>query len=525
MKMPSLTVPTTDNFQSKTKMKMMTTVLSALLLAGAFAGYPTQAFSQDDHAGHVHDEHGHEAGTPKARSTEARALHEGHDEHEGHDHGEEEEEHSDEVTLSPEAIRLYNIRTEKAERRTLIGATTVPARVSYNTEAMAHIGTQVQGRVQEIAVRLGDHVERGQLLLVIDSPALGTAQSDFLQQDAAVDAAAVNVEAAEAMLEVAQTAFERAETLRASNGISTTEYLQRQGALREAEANVRRAQAELRVAQSKRLAAENQLHIYGYDHEHCDELLASGEIHTRYEIFAPIAGQVIQREVTPGEIVDPSNEALMVLANMEELWVLGDVPERLIGRVSVGTTARVTIGALPEMAFEGTVSYIAPQLDFRTRTASVRIVIPSAAPASHGTDREEEDHAGHDHGEAHVDNEATEEHTDEDAEAEAHMAGQFLKPGMFGEAELVLAPRPGESGLKVIVVPFQSVLTVEGSPAVFVPVAGKANTFAKRTVTLGERVGNIYPVLSGLAEGEEYVATNPFILKADLGKAGAKHVH
>lgn len=538
-------------------MNKKTKSLSAFLLVGALVGFPICANGQDNHTGHDHDEHGHEAGA-HTQYPEVEA----HDDHEGHVH--EEEGHSDEVTLSEEAIRRFNITTARAKRQNLAGTTTVPARVSFNTEAMAHIGTQVEGRVLEIAVRLGDQVEQGQLLLVIDSPELGAAQSAFLQEDATVEAAGINVEAAEGLVEVARTAFEQAATLRESNGISITAYLEREGALREAEANVRKAQAELRVAESERLAAENQLHIYGYRHEDCDELLATGEIHTRYEVFAPIDGQVVQREVTLGEVVDPSDEALMVLANMEELWVLGDVPERIMGRVSVGTPARVTMTALPEMAFDGTVSYIAPQLDSRTRTASVRIVVPSAAPASHKAEHNVEDHSGHDHGGMHEGGDSGEdhsghdhdhtvhdeshdghnhegddhsehdhgeadghhdEHSDDEHEHETHIAGQLLKPGMFGQAELSLSTLPGQSSQPILAVPEDAIQDVEGGPAVFVTVPNEPNTFMMRSLRVGSRVGRWVPVLSGLSEGEEYVASQTFILKAELGKSGAEHAH
>ncbi len=104
-------------------------------------------------------------------------------------------------------------------------------------------------------MRLGDEVELGQLLLVINRPELGAAQSAFIQENTSVEAASINVEAAEALVEVARTAFERAEKLRESNGLSITQYLERQGALREAEAKVRKAHADRRVAESRRLAA------------------------------------------------------------------------------------------------------------------------------------------------------------------------------------------------------------------------------------------------------------------------------
>ncbi len=431
------------------------TIVTALLAVALFAGY-SLAPAQDEH------------------------------EHEG-------EAHADEVVLTEEAVRLSGIAIERAGRRALADTVTVPARVGYDAEAMAHIGTQVQGRVREIAVRLGDRVGEGDLLLVIDSPELGRAQSAYLEADAALDAARIGAEAAKTMSEVAGTAYERAEKLRESNGISITEFLERKGALLQAEAAVRMAEADAKVAESARLAAENQLHIYGISQDQVRELLETGEISTRYEVRSPIAGRVIEREVTPGEVVHSDDEALMVVANMDELWVTADVPERSIGRVAEGGPASVTVGFLGGMTFEGTVSYIAPQLDPRTRTASVRIVVPASAPA-----------AG----------------IGEDA-----AAGRILKPGMFGEAELTLDPPPGQSGLLTVVVRHEAVLTVEGGPAVFVPVHGEPNTFAKRAVDVGDRIGRYRPVLSGLEEGEEYVATNPFILKAELGKAGAAHEH
>jgi cobalt-zinc-cadmium efflux system membrane fusion protein len=60
---------------------------------------------------------------------------------------------------------------------------------------------------------------------------------------------------------------------------------------------------------------------------------------------------------------------------------------------------------------------------------------------------------------------------------------------------------------------------------VFVTVPGEANTFMMRSLSVGPRVGRWVPVLSGLSEGEEYVASQTFILKAELGKAGAEHDH
>lgn len=93
---------------------------------------------------------------------------------------------------------------------------------------------------------------------------------------------------------------------------------------------------------------------------------------------------------------------------------------------------------------------------------------------------------------------------------------------MFVETEIELS---SASDTPVVAVPESAVQTVDGGPVIFVPVMGEHNTFAPRAVTLGGPIGGMVPVLSGLAEGERFVAAGSFILKAELGKSGAAHQH
>jgi cobalt-zinc-cadmium efflux system membrane fusion protein len=317
--------------------------------------------------------------------------------------------------------------------------------------------------VAELKVQVGDEVKKGDVLLVVESPELGEAQSDFIQKRGAATAAAPLVESARSAYARARELYDQ------TKGISLTDLQKR-------ETDYKSAQAALQTAQTAVTAAENKLHLLGMDHAAVDELARTGEIKPHFPVRAPLAGQVTQREVTLGELVGPDREHLLIVADMTTLWVLADVPEARLKGLKKGAEAHVALAALPDEKVEGTVSFVAQTVDPATRTLKVRIEVKNG------------------HGE--------------------------LRPGMFARAEIATGDPKGES---VLAVPDEAVQTVEGGPAVFVPVEGEESTFAKRAVTVGKPVGGWVPVLSGLKEGERVVVTGTFILKAELGKSGAAH--
>ncbi len=399
-----------------------------------------------------------------------------HSEGDGHDHSAEEDEaaHTDEVMLTAEAISRYGVEIEPAQLWQLRPTFTAPARVAFNTEAMAHVGSPLPGRAVEIKVRLGSIVNAGDELVVVESPELGEAQSDFLLKKTAA-------QTAQPAVDLAQTAWDRAKGLyEKSEGIALTEVQKREG-------EYKAAVAALRSAEASAVAAENLLHLLGMKQDEVEALAASGEVNPRFTIHAPIAGQVVEREVTLGELVSPERESLLILADTSVLWVLADVPEARVHEVATGATAWVKVGSIDAARYEGAIAFISPMVDAATRTAQVRIEVRGgSAPPS-----------------------------------------PVLKPGMFAQVEIVATPTDpsGAEPPPVIAVPEQAVQTVEGGPSVFVPVPGEENTFAKRSVTVGKAVGGLIPIYSGLVEGEQFVSAGSFILKAELGKAGAEHAH
>jgi cobalt-zinc-cadmium efflux system membrane fusion protein len=367
---------------------------------------------------------------------------------------------SDPVKLTSEALKRFDVRTENVKAHRLTASFHAPARVALNQETTVKVGAVVSGRIVEAKVRAGDTVNRGDALLIIESPELGEAQSEYLTRKTELAVAGSN-------LQVAKSSYERAkQLLEKSEGIPLTEVLKREGELRAAE-------GAQRAAAGAATAAENKLKILGMKIEAIAALETSG-IDTSYTVRAPQSGCVVERSVTLGELVKPENDSLLILSDLSNLWVLIDVPEASIADVGKGSKVRVSFPALKGKTIEGVISYIASRLDEATRTVPVRVEIKPG--------------------------------------------DLTVLSGMFAEAEVF----PPTAGATVLSVPDAAVQTIDGSPSVFVPVRGVPGAFVARRVRLGPPVGGMFPVLGGLREGEPFVATGSFILKAELGKGAVQ---
>lgn len=398
--------------------------------------------------------------------------HAGHDHDHDHDHDDEHHEETtpaheqdeETITLSEEAIQRYGVRIERATRQDLHATITAPARVVFNGEAIAHVGTPLPGRVVEPPAPLGAEVVAGEVLTVIESPELGEAQGELLTRRIAVQGASAAAELASSALERARGLFE------ASRGIALDEVQRR-------EVEYRAARAALETAQSAELAAENKLRLLGVNDDALRALRESSRISPRLSLRSPIAGRVVERHATLGELVQPEQESLFIVADMRTLWVLADVSEQRLSGVVVGARARIHVNAEDGHSHEGVVSSISPVINPRTRAAEVRI----EARCEHGG----------------------------------------LWPGMFVRVELEMRTA---AGAPQIAVASSAIHRIDQAPSVFVALAG-GHQFARRVVRVGAPIGAMVPVLEGLSEGEAFVADGGFILKAELGKASAEHQH
>ena len=137
----------------KTKMKTLIQIFTIAALPLWLGGCGGGDGHDHSHAGHAHDDHDDNA----------------------------QEDAPTEVTLSAAAIEQHGIKLGAVEQRILRPTFGAPARVAFNQETMAHVGTLVNGRVTDMKARLGDTVKKGDVLFTIESPELGAAQNAFLQ--------------------------------------------------------------------------------------------------------------------------------------------------------------------------------------------------------------------------------------------------------------------------------------------------------------------------------------------------------
>jgi cobalt-zinc-cadmium efflux system membrane fusion protein len=194
------------------------------------------------------------------------------------------------------------------------------------------------GRAVDIRVKLGDEVAKGQVLLVIDSPDVSQAFSDYqkFQADASF----------------AQQQLTRAQDLYAKGAIAHQE-------LEAAENAERKAQVDVRTAKQR-------ISVLGADLSNPSPLVS---------IRAPISGSIVEQNITSGSGVRSMDNSpnLFIIADLSKVWVLCDVYENDLHRVRLGDSAEVRLNAFPDRALAGRVGNISTVLDPATRTAKVRL--------------------------------------------------------------------------------------------------------------------------------------------------------
>ncbi len=241
---------------------------------------------------------------------------------------------------SPDIERSAGIQTATAERGHVTAAVECTARIAFDADKVADVRAIVPGIVRRVLVELGAWVDRGAPLFELESTRVGEIQG-ALQQ------AREHVRTAEANLA-------RQRELRSRDYASARHVEMAEQELVSAQAEVRTAEAALRMAG----AAPS---------------MPSG----RYTLSAPVAGTVVRRPAVVGLLATDS-ESLATIADTSVMWALCEVPEANASRVALHQKVVVTIDGNEDAPVAGELTWIAAEVDARTRTLAVRAELPNA---------------------------------------------------------------------------------------------------------------------------------------------------
>ncbi len=247
------------------------------------------------------------------------------------------------VTVDPDVFSVSDpqlFKTAKAETRALPTELTANGTVTPDVNRTIHVTSLGGGRVIDLKVKLGDSVTKGQTLLVISSPDLAGAMSDY--QKARADEV------------LSRKALDRAQLLYDKGAIAAKDLETAQDAEDKAKVDVS--------------TAEQHVRVLGADPAHPSALI---------DLRAPVAGTIVEQNVAGFEGVKSLDNTpnLFTIADLSQVWVVCDVFENDLGDVHLGDSAEITLNAFGDRRFSGTVADISRVLDPNTRSAKVRIVL------------------------------------------------------------------------------------------------------------------------------------------------------
>ena len=307
------------------------------------------------------------------------------------------------VSIDPTVLSNLGVRTAIAERGTLPRLIETVGYIGYDEDTLQHIHTRVDGWIEKLeTTATGDPVRKGQLLFELYSPTLVNAQQEYLA------------------------------ALASSN-------------------------AGLKNASRDRLAA------LGLTKDDIARLDRDRKVSQRVRVFAESDGVVADLGVREGMFVTPATEVMSV-AQLDKVWVVAEVFERQSAWVEPGQQAAVELDYLPGTTLRGTVDYVNPELDPRTRTLKVRL---------------------------RFDNE-----------------GAKLLPNMF--ARVVIEGAPVKN---IVHVPREAVIRGGSSSRVVVDIGD--GRFESRKVLIGIESGDRVAIRRGLKEGERVVISAQFLIDSE----------
>ena len=328
----------------------------------------------------------------------------------------------DTVMVDTSSPILTKIKTEVLKEEPFCSEFRTVGTIQAETGNYAEVGVPFDGRITSAKVMLGSHVRAGQTLLEVSSPEFFEASKLYFQ----------NLR----LYETAQSAYQRKKALQESGVVSQRE--------------LEEAFATAEAALQEKTAAEAAFKAYGMNPAHL-------ELGQAMPIVAPISGEVVRCNITPGTFAKADGEAIVTIADLSKVWIMAQVKERFIGAVSHGGKVEIFTEADSGNPILGSVLHIGNLVDDQTRSVQVIVACDNA--------------------------------------------DQRLKHGMYVSVHFITETK------EAIVVPATAIF--QGEKTCYVYMASETkNTFVRREVTVGESDGNNAKVhvLNGLCSSETIVS-------------------
>ncbi|HKQ68417.1 MAG TPA: efflux RND transporter periplasmic adaptor subunit [Polyangiaceae bacterium] len=249
------------------------------------------------------------------------------------------------VTFDRATLARLGVRVEPAGQGAATHALRLPGTLDYNLDHYAEIGALLEGRVTSLSARLGDTVQKGQVLGTLAIPAIANAQGEYLTVRAAATAARKNREREEAL------------------------FRQQLTTAREVEV----ARSEASKAEADLAAAVARLRALNVDIPKSNRAVASGG---NYELVSPLDGVVVRRDAVLGTFLQP-NRATFVVADLSNLWATIEVFEADLPYLRTGAHVRIEVDALPGVVIDAVVARLDPELGGETRAIRARVAVPN----------------------------------------------------------------------------------------------------------------------------------------------------
>jgi membrane fusion protein, heavy metal efflux system len=327
--------------------------------------------------------------------------------------------------------QMAHVQVLAVQPTTLTRTLRLSGAVAYNSFRTTPVITQVSGPVSRIVVVPGQKIAKGAPMLYVASPDYSQLRTNYIK---ARDAYAF-----------AQKANARAQDLYQHHAIAEQNLEQAQSAEVQAGGDLASAQAALKV-----------MGITDVD------ALVNGPPSFEVPVRAPIAGEVVEQDVSAGQLVQPGSTQCFMISDTSSVWVLVNVYQKDLPYVRVGDTVTIQTDT-DSQVFHGKISYVAASLDASTRTLPARI--------------------------------------------ETANPGEKLKKDMYVSATVKAGTIPN-----AIALPDAAVLRdSENQP--FVYAAGSANQFGRRTVTVGDSVDGQTQITSGLHAGDRVIGNGSLFLQ------------